>query len=82
MKRLLIVYICLIVLTLLSAFISNIQTESSWIPVGIIMALVCIKFILVVLEYMEMRKSNRVWKISVILPAVLTALIIGIFSIV
>lgn len=82
MKRLIVVYLGLIVLTLLSAYIADIQMESAWVPIFIIMGLVCLKFIMVVLEYMEMRQSNRVWKFSVILPAVLTALIVGIFAIV
>ena len=82
MKRLIVVYISLIVLTLLSAYVADMQTESAWVPIVVVMALVCLKFIMVVLEYMEMRKSNRVWKFSVILPAVLTALIIGIFALV
>lgn len=82
MKRLIIVYISLIVLTLISAYVAEIQIENAWIPIVIVMALVCLKFIMVVLEYMEMRKSNRAWKLSVILPAILTALIVGIFAIV
>lgn len=82
MKRLIIVYIGLIILTLVSAYVSDLQMESAWVPVAIIMGLVCFKFIMVVLEYMEMRKSNRAWKLSVILPAVLTALIVGIFAVV
>jgi hypothetical protein len=56
--------------------------ENSWVPVAIVMAIVCTKFIMVVLEYMEMRKANRAWKLGVILPAVITALIVGIFDIV
>lgn len=82
MKRLIVVYISLIVLTLISAYVAEIQMENAWIPIVIIMALVCLKFMMVVLEYMEMRKSNRAWKLSVILPAILTALIVGIFAIV
>lgn len=82
MKRLIVVYVSLIALTLLSAYVADIQMESTWIPIAIIMALVCLKFSMVVLEYMEMRKSNRAWKLGVILPALLTALIVGIFAIV
>ena len=81
MKRLFVIYICLILLTLVSAYISYFKQVSAWIPIAVVMALVCIKFILVVLEYMEMRKSNNAWKFGVIFPALLAALVIGIFTI-
>ena len=82
MKRLTIVYFSLIMLTLLSAYVADVHTENTWVPILIVMGLVCIKFIMVVLEFMEMRKSNPIWKFSVILPAVLTAIIVGIFAVV
>ncbi|WMN12506.1 hypothetical protein QYS49_33800 [Marivirga salinae] len=52
----------------------------AWIPAGIVMALAVFKFILVVMEYMELRKSHGIWKFSVILLAVVTALIVGVFG--
>lgn len=82
MKRLIFVYIGLILLTVACAYVADLHMESAWVPVAVVMGLVCFKFIMVVLEYMEMRKSNRAWKLSVIVPAVLTALIVGIFAVV
>jgi heme/copper-type cytochrome/quinol oxidase subunit 4 len=82
MIRLIVVYVGLIALTLLSAYVSNFQMQSPWIPITLVMGMVCVKFIMVVLEYMEMRKSNRIWKFSVIFPAILTAVIVGILAIV
>ena len=81
MKRLFVIYISLILLTLVSSYISEFKQVGSWLPVVAIMALVLVKFITVVLEYMEMRKSNNAWKFGVIFPAVLAALIVGIFTI-
>ena len=54
----------MIVLTVAGAYISEIQMASRWVPIAIVMLLVCLKFMMVVLEYMEMRKSNRAWKIN------------------
>jgi heme/copper-type cytochrome/quinol oxidase subunit 4 len=82
MKRLIAVYISLVLLTLIGASVAELQMSSAWVPVAIIMVLVCIKFMMVVLEYMEMRKSNRAWKVSVLLPVVVTALLIGILALV
>ncbi len=80
MKRLFIVYIFLIALTILSAYAAANSLGGAWFAVAAIMAMGFIKFSLVVLEYMEMRKANRAWKLGVILPAVVVALLVGIFA--
>ncbi len=80
MRRLIIVYLVLIILTVVSAYISGISMDQAWIPAGIVMALAVFKFILVVMEYMELRKAHGIWKFSVILLAVVTALIVGVFG--
>ena len=82
MNRLLLVYSGLLALTLLSAFVAEAKPLTTWLGVAAIMAMGCAKFFLVVLEYMDMRKANRAWKLSVLLPAVLTALLVGVFALV
>jgi heme O synthase-like polyprenyltransferase len=80
MKRLIVVYSVLIVLTVVSAYVSGIGMDQVWIPAGIVMALAVFKFILVVMEYMDLRKAHGIWKFSVILLAVISALIVGVFG--
>lgn len=80
MKRLIVVYSVLIVLTIVSAYVSGIGMDQVWIPAGIVMALAVFKFILVVMEYMDLRKAHGIWKFSVILLAVISALIVGVFG--
>ncbi|WP_296619337.1 cytochrome C oxidase subunit IV family protein [Marivirga sp.] len=80
MKRLILVYLVLIILTVTSAYVSGMEMDQLWIPAGIVMTLAVFKFILVIMEYMELRKAHGIWKFSVILLAVVTALIVGVFG--
>ncbi|ADR22717.1 hypothetical protein MATR_34370 [Marivirga tractuosa] len=80
MKRLILIYLILIILTVVSAYVSGIEMAQAWIPAGIVMTLAVFKFILVVMEYMELRRAHGIWKFSVILLAVVTALIVGVFG--
>ncbi|MBK6264008.1 cytochrome C oxidase subunit IV family protein [Marivirga sp. S37H4] len=80
MKRLILVYLGLIILTIVSAYASGMEMDQVWIPAGIVMALAAFKFILVVMEYMEMRKAHGIWKFSIVFMAVIAALIVGIFG--
>jgi heme/copper-type cytochrome/quinol oxidase subunit 4 len=80
MKRLILIYLILIILTVVSAYVSGIGMAQAWIPAGIVMTLAVFKFTLVVMEYMELRRAHGIWKFSIILLAVVTALIVGIFG--
>jgi hypothetical protein len=63
-KSSLITYGLLILLTITTALISNLTTISSAV-VSIIMGLSAIKFLLVAFQFMELKKANSFWKISV-----------------
>lgn len=80
MKRLILVFIGLIILTFISAYTSGMKMNQVWIPAGIVMVLAICKFILVVMEYMEMRKAHGMWKFSIVFLAVISALIVAIFG--
>ncbi|WKV12953.1 cytochrome C oxidase subunit IV family protein [Marivirga harenae] len=80
MKRLTFVYIALIILTILSTYLSGMEISQMWIPAVLVMLLAVFKFILVVLEYMEMRQAHGIWKFGVIFLAVISAMIVGIFG--
>lgn len=64
-KTLLLNYGLLILLTTSTALISNFITISS-LAVGLIMGLSAVKFLLVAFDFMELRKANSFWKVSLI----------------
>ncbi len=64
-KTLLFSYGLLILLTVVTALISNFVSTASLV-VGLVMGLSILKFILVSFEFMELKKANSFWKISVI----------------
>lgn len=80
MKRLILVYLGLIILTFISAYASGMEMGQVWIPAGIVMMLATFKFLLVVMEYMEMRKAHGIWKFSIVFLVVISALIVGVFG--
>ncbi len=74
-KTLFITYGLLIVLTASTALISNTMSVSS-ISILIIMGLSVMKFLLVCFEFMELKKANIFWKVSLI--SVLILIVLGI----
>lgn len=74
-KTLFITYGLLIVLTASTALISNTISISS-IAIILIMGLSVLKFLLVSFEFMELKKANTFWKVSLI--SVLGLIILGI----
>ena len=58
-------YGLLILLTVCTALISNFVTLSS-IAIGLIMGLSALKFIFVSFQFMELKKANSFWKITLI----------------
>lgn len=63
-KSSIITYSLLILLTISTALISNLTTISNAV-VSIIIGLSAIKFLLVAFQFMELKKANSFWKISV-----------------
>ena len=74
-KTLFITYGLLIVLTASTALISNTMSVSG-LAIVLIMGLSVLKFLLVSFEFMELKKANSFWKVSVI--AVLALIVLGI----
>ena len=74
-KTLFITYGLLIVLTASTAFISYTMSVSG-LAIVLIMGLSGLKFLLVSFEFMELKKANSFWKVSVI--AVLALIVLGI----
>ncbi|UFH34422.1 cytochrome C oxidase subunit IV family protein [Flavobacterium acetivorans] len=62
-KSLLYTYGVLILLTLTTAFVSNSITVSAF-AVSIIMGISALKFILVAFQFMELKKANSFWRIT------------------
>lgn len=73
-KTLFITYGVLILLTASTALISNIITVSR-IAIVLIMGLSVLKFLLVSFEFMELKKANSFWKVSLI--SVLGLIVLG-----
>jgi hypothetical protein len=65
-KSLILVYGILVTLTLATAFIANSSLISS-VVVALIMVLSAIKFLLVAFQFMELKKANLFWKVSLCL---------------
>ena len=74
-KSLLFVYGILIVLTLTTAFIVNSMMISTFV-VSLIMGLSIFKFLLVAFQFMELKKANSFWKVSLSLTLGLIVLLI------
>lgn len=74
-KTLLFNYGLLILLTISTALISNIVTFPA-LAVGLIMGLSMLKFILVSFEFMELKKANSFWKMSLISILLLIVLLL------
>lgn len=64
-KTLLFNYGLLILLTISTAVISNFVAINS-LAIGLIMGLSALKFMLVSFEFMELKKANLFWKVSLI----------------
>ncbi|TDE51138.1 cytochrome C oxidase subunit IV family protein [Flavobacterium sp. GT3P67] len=73
-KTLFITYGLLIVLTASTALISNTMSVSR-ILIILIMGLSVLKFLLVSFEFMELKKANAFWKVSLI--SVLGLIVLG-----
>ncbi|MGG7035143.1 MAG: cytochrome C oxidase subunit IV family protein [Flavobacterium sp.] len=63
----------LILLTFITALISN-TSKFTEFAIGLIMAISAIKFILVSFQFMELKKANIFWKISLLFILVLITL--------
>lgn len=61
-KQLTKVYIVLIILTVLTAFLSN--NNTSKIITIVILLISSIKFLVVTFQFMELKKANSAWKVS------------------
>lgn len=64
-KSLIFVYGALIVLTLLTALLSNAMVVSP-LAIALIMGFSVLKFLLVSFEFMELKKANPFWKVSLV----------------
>ncbi|CAM3872804.1 cytochrome C oxidase subunit IV family protein [Flavobacterium sinopsychrotolerans] len=73
-KTLFITYGLLIVLTASTALISNTMSVSGF-AIVLIMGLSVLKFLLVSFEFMELKKANSFWKVSLI--SVLGLIVLG-----
>jgi hypothetical protein len=73
-KTLFITYGLLIVLTASTALVSNAMSVSR-LAIILIMGLSVLKFLLVSFEFMELKKANAFWKVSLI--SVLGLIVLG-----
>jgi hypothetical protein len=74
-KSLIFVYGVLIALTIATALIANFMLVSPFV-VSLIMGLAVFKFSLVTFQFMELKKANTFWKVSVTLTLGLIVLLI------
>lgn len=66
MKKVLVfVYGILILLTVATALVSNVMVVSQ-LAIALIMGLSVLKFFLVSFEFMDLKKANSFWKVSLI----------------
>ena len=65
-KTLLLNYGLLIILTVTTAFLSN-YTSITNVAVNLILVASAFKFIIVAFQFMELKKANAFWKVSVII---------------
>lgn len=73
-------YATLLGLTVLTALLAGLSSETSRIVGLLIMALAATKFLVVVYQFMEMKKANGFWKSSITLVCLLIAIIVGVFG--
>ncbi len=77
-KDLILSYVFLLLLTVLSALISNLFIVSV-ITVSLLMFFTAFKFVLVAFQFMELKKAHSFWKVSLIMTlGLLVILIIGV----
>lgn len=76
-KTLILVYVLLLLLTIATAWIANLFAISAFV-VPLLMVLAASKFLLVAFQFMELKKANSFWKISLIVTlGFLIVVIIG-----
>lgn len=76
-KSLILVYVLLLLLTIATAWIANLFAISAFV-VPLLMVLAASKFLLVAFQFMELKKANSFWKISLIVTlGLLIVVIIG-----
>ena len=76
-KSLILIYVLLLLLTIATAWIANLSTISAFV-VPLLMVLAAFKFLLVAFQFMELKKANSFWKISLIMTlGLLIVVIIG-----
>lgn len=77
-KDLILSYVFLLLLTVLSALISNLFIVSV-IMVSLLMFFAAFKFVLVAFQFMELKKAHSFWKVILIMTlGLLVILIIGV----
>jgi hypothetical protein len=64
-KSLILIYVLLLLLTVATAWIANLFVIST-VVIALLMALAAFKFLLVAFQFMELKKANSFWKISLI----------------
>jgi hypothetical protein len=74
-KSLLYTYCLLILLTIITALVST-SIEMSTLTVSLIMGLSAVKFLFVAFQFMELKKANSFWKVS--LSLVLSVMLVSI----
>jgi hypothetical protein len=76
-KSLILIYVLLLLLTIATACISNFFTISA-VVVPLLMVMAAFKFLLVAFQFMELKKANSFWKVSLIVTlGLLVVVIIG-----
>lgn len=76
-KSLILIYVLLLLLTIATAWIANLYAISVFV-VPLLMVLAAFKFLLVAFQFMELKKANSFWKISLIVTlGLLIVVIIG-----
>lgn len=76
-KSLILIYVLLLLLTIVTACIANLYAISAFV-VPLLMVLAAFKFLLVAFQFMELKKANSFWKISLIVTlGLLIVVIIG-----
>ena len=78
-KSLLYMYVLLLVFTLITALVSSSMPVST-LTVSLIMTFSVVKFLLVAFQFMELKKANFFWKMSLSLVVGFLFLVIVIYS--
>jgi len=74
-NQLVITYFSLIILTITTALVSNFYSISPFI-LGLVIVISAVKFLLVAFQFMELKKANSFWKVSLSLVLLLIVLLI------